>query len=741
MMSYVLVIILTLFLPVLAAGLPDDLKTDIDSLAEYSIDASTRIEISNLEIPLLYGRVLLDDGVLYVTGHYNDNPTAAFFAGKGSFFYHPPDDIETQQVKRFYNADSIHVKFEQAYFAFPWNSTIFKDLVDRGRPEEPPYRIKTLFNHIRQIPDKRFKYNLPLNIYKASVEDKPELLWIDFLKDRYQHTIYFYCPFVPEPVSVYKYTSNFKKPQVVSSAGEGEAWDREEFKYDYKVISYDLDVDISTVAKSSIRCEMTLEVLTDSLILVHFNFPAEYRVDSVFGAVSDSRSFIKKKDRPGLTIGLARYHYRRDTVRVGVAYRTNLFRHYLQYGVIQDHLIHWYPYYGYRQLSDYNLTYRIDPGFDFISVGQKKSDTIIDDKRVLKYRSTTPIAYISFNYGIFDSVLVEDADIPIVIRFLESRHKSAIFGNANIRRVVNDVAGSFRFYEQNFGPYPFDRLDVAAMAVGFGQGSPGVVHMPEKTFVRSIDGLDDKLRAHEVAHQWWGHLINPADYHDAWLSEGMAEYSAAMYIEQAKGEQNLFREILKNWKNSITQRGKLSGKRSVGFRAGAVILGLRLASEMSPGDYEALVYYKAAYMMHMLRFELEKVNGRPGLLLNMLAEFTREFSGQLVSTDDFINIARRYLGDRMERFFDQWLYDWRVPKIKKKRARIRDNSVDIILNVSQVGDGFETPYPIRIGLDNGEEVSVIYKIRKGENRFNFSLPDGAGIKSVDFNPDYDILEQ
>ena len=41
-----------------------------------------------------------------------------------------------------------------------------------------------------KIPDKKFKYDLPLHISRALIEGKKEYLWLDIQKGRFNHTIY-----------------------------------------------------------------------------------------------------------------------------------------------------------------------------------------------------------------------------------------------------------------------------------------------------------------------------------------------------------------------------------------------------------------------------------------------------------------------------------------------------------------------------------------------------------------------
>ena len=38
------------------------------------------------------------------------------------------------------------------------------------------------------------------------------------------------------------------------------------------------------------------------------------------------------------------------------------------------------------------------------------------------------------------------------------------------------------------------------------------------------------VTAHEVAHQWWGQTVGFASYRDQWMSEGFANFSAALFL-------------------------------------------------------------------------------------------------------------------------------------------------------------------------------------------------------------------
>ncbi|MEW5923348.1 MAG: M1 family aminopeptidase, partial [Candidatus Zixiibacteriota bacterium] len=714
-----------IFLILAASSLSEDTyKATIDSLNGYSLDDVAEIEINNVDFELKGATISLSYGKMYFAGYRDDHPTIAFFLGEGRFLFRSDDPIERQQINRFYRADSADIEFEQMYMVFPANSNLLSQLTNKGIGISTSSRVRTLWKKIRSVPDKNFKYNLGFHLYRAIVENHPDFLWVDILKEQYEHTIYYYDPYSAEPITLYKYTSNFRDPQLVSSTKDSLSAGDGDFPLGYNNFRYDIDIDISTTGKSQITCGIYCRVETDSLKQLVFAVPPDYKIDTVWG---DAVVFIKDNDRSELMLDLNRFYYRGDTVKVTVQYRTNLFRHYIQHGIVQSDLTHWYPSAGFRTLSDYNLRFTIDPGFDFLCVGDKVRDTVIDNRQILEYKTSSPSAYVSFNYGDFDSVLINDTRVPITIWYYSGVNKSLVFGNPALDKVVKDVSAAFTFYDNNFGPYPYDRLDVDAMAVGFGQGSPGLVHLSEATFQRSEKGLDDKFRAHEIAHQWWGHLVSPESYRDVWLSEGLAEYSAALYVLLGRKDESTFHEILKDWRKAIIQSGVMNGKKSVGYKAGSINLGNRLGSEVSPGDYTAIIYYKAAYMLHMLRFELEQGTDNSGKFMTMLAEFAGQHEYRKASTENFIEVASHYLGDRTQPFFNQWLYDWRVPEIKTKARINKDGTAEIDIAVNDIDDAFETLYPVRFVMGDGSSDSVVYTIRSGENHFVYKAGNGAAV--------------
>jgi hypothetical protein len=132
-------------------------------------------------------------------------------------------------------------------------------------------------------------------------------------------------------------------------------------------------------------------------------------------------------------------------------------------------------------------------------------------------------------------------------------------------------------------------LTVAPVPGRFGQGFPGLIYLstmsylaPQNKAIRSLDAhgrlfFSDILQAHETAHQWWGNVVTSAGYHDEWLMEALADYSALLYLENKNGSQPVAL-ALDSYKTNLLQTANGQTVESTG----PIVLGLRLENSQAP---------------------------------------------------------------------------------------------------------------------------------------------------------------
>ncbi|MES1211098.1 MAG: M1 family aminopeptidase, partial [Acidobacteriota bacterium] len=314
--------------------------------------------------------------------------------------------------------------------------------------------------------------------------------------------------------------------------------------------------------------------------------------------------------------------------------------------------------------------------------------------------------------------------------------------------VARDVAKAMAYFGRLFeAPLPAEPpIYITSIAARHGQAFDGFIHLPEQSFDLLGPGLAELFRAHEVAHQWWGHRVGAATYRDAWLGEAFAEYSAMLYVrDTVPNGAALFNEILRTYNDE--QNGSIKSgfskftrfevnlaNRAHGDRIGPIGYGWRANTGELPSAYSSLVYGKGALVLHMLDGLLTEATGSDQALVEVLRDVLASNQGKTVFTADFAAaVARRAPGD-WSWFFDQWVERAEVPSYRWS-ASISGNAVN--LKVTQEPADFRMPVPVRIDLADGTSVERIVVVTGAESSFDLSFESRP--KSVTLNPDYAVL--
>jgi aminopeptidase N len=210
--------------------------------------------------------------------------------------------------------------------------------------------------------------------------------------------------------------------------------------------------------------------------------------------------------------------------------------------------------------------------------------------------------------------------------------------------------------------------------------------------------------AHEVAHQWWGQAVGWKNYHEQWLSEGLAQYSAAMYAESERGPDVLARLIVDMRKSAE----ELSPQ-------GPIYLGYRLGHLQADGRiFRAIIYNKAAVVLHMLR----RLVGDDAFIAS-LRDFYSSRRFRKAGTNDLREIFEARSSRSLERFFERWVHNAELPQLRF--ATSLDSSGRVAkVRVQQLGEVFDVPVPVLVQYQDGksEEIQVI----AGEADREYEIP-------------------
>ena len=327
-------------------------------------------------------------------------------------------------------------------------------------------------------------------------------------------------------------------------------------------------------------------------------------------------------------------------------------------------------------------------------------------------------------------------------------------GENAVFNVAADVANAVQYFEQLYGLRLNDRRLVACSILGdHGQSFDGFLHLSEWTFYEEHKGPTELFRAHEVAHQIFGHRVRFASYRDQWLSEAFAEYSGLLFLEAtvANGPAlvrealDVNAEILAGSIQSLGSRFARPGMIEVNSthrqRIGPIALGHRAATAEVPQAYQMQSYHRGAWALHMLRGLLRRVSKSDELFFATLRDFVHELDGREATTADFQACLERHAPGDWQWLFDQWIDSAEMPTYTWRHAISpgADGKPHLQLTVRQSGvsPGFRMPVPVRIELPGGKSGEIWMLIDQPEK--SLDVPLSAKPTKVIFNPDGAIL--
>jgi hypothetical protein len=286
----------------------------------------------------------------------------------------------------------------------------------------------------------------------------------------------------------------------------------------------------------------------------------------------------------------------------------------------------WYPNVNtFRDHARYDLTFKVPKQYTLVSVGDLEKQWNEKDTACTHWVSDTPIAIAGFNYGSFKEKKLTDKDSGFVTEGYANPDPPDALAMAKDNPAVGSLSPSSmmdlpmgeaqvaeRIYDMWFGKSEFKHISVTQQPeFNFGQSWPTLVYLPLWAYLdptqrymllnRIEQGLSDfvdEVTPHEVSHQWWGHMVGWSTYHDQWLSEGFATFSAGLYLQLTEKTPDKYQKYWQNAQKYLLEKNNYGNRRN---DAGPVWLGERLDSAHNQSAYDAVVYRKGAYVLHMLR--------------------------------------------------------------------------------------------------------------------------------------------
>ena len=448
----------------------------------------------------------------------------------------------------------------------------------------------------------------------------------------------------------------------------------------------------------------------------------------------------------------------------------------------------WYPNHGLSDAALYRLKFHYPATMTLVATGNLISETTEGGQKTSEWDSGCTIGVAGFNLGDYltKGQKVDDVDVEVfanrgleavvhnlqlrldqlraarIAALQQSRSRNSppplfsdpvIFPSINtqtiLTNVINDTASALQILESWFGPYPYKKLAISQIPGRFGQGWPSLCYVSTLTFLPREQQLalglnqdsqftfSQLMRAHEIAHQWWGNMVGTQSYHDTWLMEGMANYAARIYAASKDTKEGGLTEAMRHLKFHLLEKDKEGQSIE---SAGPIWLGWRLYSSKSPTGYQEVVYGKGAWVLHMLRMMMRDPQSQSDdRFIRTMKAFLTQFKNQAASTDDFKRTIEQHMipamdldGNRkLDWFFDEWVKDVGIPEYQLTYSLSGSSEKGYMISgkilQSAVPPSFEMPVPIfahygnravQVGVANvsGEETPFRIRLTGSKSR-------------------------
>lgn len=376
----------------------------------------------------------------------------------------------------------------------------------------------------------------------------------------------------------------------------------------------------------------------------------------------------------------------------------------------------WFPFHNYAaDMATSDISISLPAQFQIVGF----SDSPVTQAGG-KYRfvRTKPSLIGNFAYGKYTKT-------PLNYNGYNLEFYTKAVNGSTVTKYGETLGNALDFYTKKFGaPDSGKRLIVVQIddeSIDF-YSTQGMMFMANRLFEQPREITEERLQR-EAAYQWWGLTVGLKSFDDAWISQGLAEYSAFSLREStATGAKldNLRRELL---------------EKALTFEQTASLTRTPATLDDQSTAYQYIMFAKGALVFKLLRDTLgeEKFN-------QLMRQFLEKYRGKNASIYDFEQLTSQVAGKPMRYFFARWVDSTGVPEFQVEYQIIRTRGGKFIVRgtVKQNYDNLNLPVEVLLRAE-GEGNLKLITVNIDDTSADFNIESDGKPIAVVVDPDYKLL--
>ncbi|RYG18156.1 MAG: hypothetical protein EOO07_09590 [Chitinophagaceae bacterium] len=339
-------------------------------------------------------------------------------------------------------------------------------------------------------------------------------------------------------------------------------------------------------------------------------------------------------------------------------------------------------------LIDFETTISTAPEQEVVTVGKLHKSWFAANRQYFHYKTSAPIPFMfALSSACYELKKEKHNGIDLTIYYKKGQEY-------NLNAMMKAIKETIDYGTENFGTYPLKHFSLAEIPHyrGAATAYPGLVFSAERINFLSNYSKANKINqayaitAHEVAHQWWANMLDPAAVAGrAMLTESLAKYTEMAVIEKHYGKMYLGNYLRLDNQLYFSNR-----------YANGVEQPLTKATDQS------YVYYqKGALAMYAVK-EMIGEKAFNAALKSLIIKHGNP--NKKATSSDFLNLLAKYIPADQRKFADESFsqvveYDMRVQVVACKALPDGRFKLNLHVKIDLIKQGANTPQVPNMDID------------------------------------------